>query len=381
MNTSIRRRGLSALLAALTLMIIGVEPADAQPSNPVAQAASAGTRLVILGDQGGRTAWRGLGHAGMSAAVQVGKDVYLVDFGAGWQDAFFQAGLGEPGNPIRPGGLETLRAGFITHLHADHVADYGRLIQFGPTDGLQLRKSPLVIYGPGRVADGAKMFAGVKDPKKLIRPDNPAPGIRDLTDSLLEAYATDINDNMSDGGKPHPSAYLNVNDIALPAAAGASPSNPAPRMRPFQIYKDEKVRVLATLVNHAPIFPAFAYRFETPDGVIVFSGDTNRNDNLIELAKGADVLVHEVIDMNWPRKYLPEPRSPADEAKLRHLLEAHTDVAEVGSVARDAGARVLVLSHFSPPTTSDANYLAQVKSYSGITLVGRRLFSLMLPVK
>ena len=381
MNSSISSRALLAPLAALALMILTGKPAEAQPANPVIQAETGRTRVVILGEQGGRTAWRGLGHAGMSAAVQIDKDVYLVDFGAGWQDAFFQAGLGVPGNPIRPGGLETLRAGFITHLHADHVADYGRLIQFGPTDGLQLRKSPVVIYGPGRVADGAKMFAGIKDPKKLIRPDNPAPGIRDLTDSLMDAHATDINDNMSDGGKPHPSAYLNVNDIALPEGTGASPANPAPRMRPFQIYKDEKVRVLATLVNHAPIFPAFAYRFETPDGVIVFSGDTNRNDNLIELAKGADVLVHEVIDMNWPRKYLPEPRSQADEAKLRHLLEAHTDVAEVGSVAREAGARTLVLSHFSPPTTSDADYLAQVKSYSGTILVGRRLFSLTLPVK
>lgn len=152
-------------------------------------------------------------------------------------------------------------------------------------------------------------------------------------------------------------------------------------MRPFQIYQDENVRVLAALVNHAPMFPAFAYRFETPDGVIVFSGDTGRNDNLIELAQGADVLVHEVIDMNWPRNYLPEPRSAANEAKLRHLLEAHTDVAEVGSVARAAGARVLVLSHFSPPTTTDAEYLSQVKDYSGITMDGRRLFSLPLPLR
>ena len=186
---------------------------------------------------------------------------------------------------------------------------------------------------------------------------------------------------MADGGRPSPRKYLTVHDIVIPKGIEASPTRPSPRMSPFQIYQDENVRVLATLVDHAPMFPAFGFRFETPDGVIVFSGDTSRNDNLIELATGADVLVHEVMDMNWPRRMLPEPRSAADEAKLRHLLEAHTDVAEVGSIARAAGVKVLVMSHLGPPTTRDEDYLSQVKGFSGKVMVGRRLFSLDLPVK
>lgn len=368
------------LAPVLLVTVISMEAAKAQsPPLQAGKEEAVRTRLVILGNAGGRTAWRGLGEGSMSAAIQVGKDVYLIDFGSGWLDAYYQAKLGTPGDNAVPGGLETLRAGFITHLHADHIADYARLIQFGPTDGLQRRKSPVEIFGPARVTE--RMFDGVRDRTLLVRPENPAPGISDLTRSLLEAYATDINDNMSDGGRPHPNAYLKPNDIVVPQEVSASPSRPSPRMFPFQIYRDENVRVLATLVNHAPMYPSFAFRFETLDGVIVFSGDTNRNDNLIELAKGADILVHEVIDMNWPRRMLPEPRSAADEAKLRHLLEAHTDIAELGPIAQEAGARILVVSHLSPPTTLDAEYLSQIKGFSGTTVIGRRLFSITLPLR
>ena len=368
-------------IAACLLSTLFCHPVMAQKVAANDQKPAVRTRLVILGDAGGRTAWRGRGDGSMSAAVQIDKDVYLVDFGSGWLDAYYQAGLATPGDPDVPGGLETLRAGFVTHLHADHMADYAKLVQFGPTDGLQKRKTPVQVFGPGRLRDVDKLFPGVKDRSTLIRPNDPAPGLQDITESLLDANAADINDNMSDGGRPSPRAYLKANDIAIPASAGASPANPSPKMSPFEIYKDEHLRVLATLVNHAPMYPAFAYRFETPGGVIVFSGDTNRNENLIEMAKGADVLVHEAIDMNWPRKMLPEPRSQADEAKLRHLLEAHTDVAQLGSIAQDAGVRLLVVTHLSPPTTSDADYLSQIKGFSGVAIVGRRLASLSLPLK
>src|SRR3546814_4979499 len=41
---------------------------------------------------------------------------------------------------------------------------------------------------------------------------------------------------------------------------------------------------------------SFSYRFETPGRVIVFSGDTGPSEALTELARGADILVSEVID-------------------------------------------------------------------------------------
>jgi ribonuclease BN (tRNA processing enzyme) len=93
------------------------------------------------------------------------------------------------------------------------------------------------------------------------------------------------------------------------------------------------VTVSAILVDHAPIFPVFAFRFDTPAGAVVISGDTNRNANLIELAKGADILIHEAIDLDWARSLFPAQRTPAQDAKLRHLLEAHTGAHDLGSIA------------------------------------------------
>jgi ribonuclease BN (tRNA processing enzyme) len=59
------------------------------------------------------------------------------------------------------------------------------------------------------------------------------------------------------------------------------------------------VRVSATPVNYVPVWPSFAFRFDTDDGAVVFSGDTVPSQNLIRMAKGANILVHEVIVSEW----------------------------------------------------------------------------------
>jgi ribonuclease BN (tRNA processing enzyme) len=336
-------------------------------------------RVVLLGTAAGRTFYRGASDKGISTAIAVGNDVYIVDFGRRWSESFFAAGLSQTGTGF--GGLETLRAAFITHLHADHVVDFPRLVLFGATDGLAARASPVELFGPGPVDDAETMFSALKGREPFINPSRPAPGTVDMTTFLQAGYATDLNDNMADGGRPHPQKYLHAQDILIPASAGASPANPAPRMASFQVYKDEQVAVSAILVNHAPIFPAFAFRFDTPTGAVVISGDTNRNDNLIELAKGADILIHEAIDLDWARSLFPAQRTPAQEAKLRHLLEAHTDAHDLGSIADAAGAKLLVLSHLAPPTLDDQVWLRQFTRTRGKAVVGKPLMSFVVPVQ
>ena len=56
----------------------------------------------------------------------------------------------------------------------------------------------------------------------------------------------------------------------------------------------EHVTVTAARVEHPPIVEAYGYRFDTADGSVVISGDTAPCANLVRLARGADVLVHEV---------------------------------------------------------------------------------------
>jgi ribonuclease BN (tRNA processing enzyme) len=109
---------------------------------------------------------------------------------------------------------------------------------------------------------------------------------------------------------------------------------------------DHGVTVSAVLVQHAPVFPAFGFRFDTPDGSAAFSGDTGPCENVARLARGADVLVHEVIDVDRLRERVD--RLPNAEAVRNHLAGSHSSPEQVGAIATQAGVRTLVLSHLVP---------------------------------
>jgi ribonuclease BN (tRNA processing enzyme) len=109
-------------------------------------------------------------------------------------------------------------------------------------------------------------------------------------------------------------------------------------MSPVTLYEDDRVRVSATLVMHAPVFPALAFRFDTDDGSIAFSGDTGPSENLVELAHGVDVLVHEVIAREWI-EILPAPRDAGQEGQYQHLITAHTVIEDVGPTPSVRGRR------------------------------------------
>lgn len=94
--------------------------------------------------------------------------------------------------------------------------------------------------------------------------------------------------------------------------------------------------------------PAFAYRFDTENGSVTFSGDTSPSENLVELAKGSGILVHEDIAEEWVGQHHPAPRDAACEAEYQHLVGAHTTIEDVGGVAERAGAEELMLDHLVP---------------------------------
>ena len=163
-------------------------------------------------------------------------------------------------------------------------------------------------------------------------------------------------------------------DVPIPARYVADPNgDPHPRMSPVPFHEDDRVRVSATLVQHAPIFPALAYRFDTDTGSVVFSGDTGPSENLVELARGADVLVHEVIDTDWVDQLLPPPRTPAQEGLFRHLLGAHTATSQVAAVACAAEVGTLVLSHLVPGNGPPERWDRARGDFPGRFVVGRDL--------
>ena len=143
------------------------------------------------------------------------------------------------------------------------------------------------------------------------------------------------------------------------------------------MWKDGDVTVTATLVDHHPTAPAFGFRFDTPDGSITISGDTTVSQNLIDLARDTDYLVHEVIDPAFADR-LAATLPPEQATALKtHLLGAHTTIEQVGrDVAEQAGAKNLVLTHQVPGNNPKSVWQAARTGYSGRLIVGEDLMEL-----
>jgi ribonuclease BN (tRNA processing enzyme) len=114
--------------------------------------------------------------------------------------------------------------------------------------------------------------------------------------------------------------------------------------------------------------PALAYRFDTAAGSVVFSGDTAVNDDLIALARDADILVHQVADLAYLERH------GAGRAELERVAASLTDVTQVGNVAERAEVGELILSHYlpaEPDAISDAEWAQRAgHCYSGTTTAG-----------
>jgi ribonuclease BN (tRNA processing enzyme) len=192
--------------------------------------------------------------------------------------------------------------------------------------------------------------------------DEPAPGIRRMIELLDRAFATNSNARAIAERRASFADHVRVHEIGLAGESSSCPDDvlvdlaidrsapdfDVPAVAPFVVRPQDSngVTITATLVQHAPVFPALAYRFDTPSGSVVFSGDTGPCDNLVRLALGADVLVHEVIDLD---ALVGRMRSlPNYESVYRQLSRSHTPYGEVGAIATRAGVRTLVLSHLVP---------------------------------
>lgn len=278
------------------------------------------TRLVLLGTAGGPTPKAR--SAAPAQAIVVGDRVYLVDCGDGVARQLARANL-----PMRQ-----LRAVFITHQHSDHNAGYGPLFLLGWAAGLA---SPVDAYGP--------------------------PPLQEMTERLLQAYRFDIELRIADEGRAPLAPLVRPHEITEPG----------------EVFRDDRVRVTAALNDHPPIRHSFAFRFDTTDRSIVISGDTRYSENVIKLARGADVLVHEVVS----REFWERPDAPQPPAVVRHILASHTDAPDVGRVAAAAGVRTLVLSHYvpteGPGAPTDAQWLAGVRRhFKGDVILGRDLMEI-----
>ncbi|WP_347919600.1 MBL fold metallo-hydrolase [Citricoccus nitrophenolicus] len=276
--------------------------------------------------------------AGIATAIVVDGAYYLVDFGLGVTRAAHEAGLLG----------ESLRACFVTHLHSDHVAELPAYLLWNWGQPVRGFTGPVPILGPG----SADPTAGTV-------------GLAGLVGHVLRGYSYDIDVRIVDEGRPPLYDLVDVREIDLPESAAGATGESTPAMDPFLVYSDDRVRVSAILVEHPPIFPAFAFRFDTAYGSVVVSGDTTESDNMARLAADADLLVHESVYLDFYRAqdFAPE--------FLNHQLISHTTPEGVGRVATRAGARRVVLSHLAGVAT-DEQWTAGVRAeYAGPVTVAR----------
>ena len=285
------------------------------------------TRIVFLGTKGGPRV--GTGASNPANAVIVNGTPFVIDCGMGVSRQLVSAGI----------PLPSVKYIFISHHHSDHNLEYGNLFYNAWAAGLS---TPIHSFGPK--------------------------GIEAMTRTYWELNRFDVETRISDEGRPDPRQLLIAKDITDDGV----------------VLQTDDVKVTAFRTPHPPIVDNFAYKFETPDGTIVFSSDTAYNPKLAEFAKGVDVLVHEVL-------YLPA----VDELVLRtkngatlkkHLLESHTSAQDVGRIATAAGVKLLVLSHIVPPpgdglNVTEEGLIAGVReNFSGKVIVARDLMELPLPV-
>lgn len=362
------------------------------------------SRLVLLGTTGGVTWYPGSDRASSSSALVVGDTIYIIDLGQGSTSRLSEAF--NPGSPMSGQDmgststfLEHVNALFFTHLHQDHIADYPSLLLIGPGAGLGTRTDPitgqvsivpLVVIGPaGRGAleidrshyldrNGTVIYTDSADPSLVT----PTPGTRQMTNLIWQAYAQTINDMTLDNAYRDFTKLVEIReiggtgpgDIYFPVpAVNLSNGTTCAAMDPFEVYRDENVVVTAILVDHHQVYPTFAYRFDTDDGSVVFSGDTgpDTRGNLEKLAAGADILVHEVIDRAWidERMGYPDENTPAYALKT-HLLTSHTTIDAVGSVATNCSVDTLVLNHIVPGNTPTSHLLKAQQNFSGRLIIG-----------
>ncbi len=341
-----------------------------RPLLPVVPSQPKGTVLTQLGTAGGPQA--DYVRTGTSTVLTVEGFNYVVDAGRSSVTQYLNAGL----------RFSALAGLFITHLHADHLADYYNyfLLEGGQPNGFgdRLPTTPLPVYGPGPA--GGLPLPDIPN----IAPDNPTPGIKDLTDRMNQGYAYSYNLFMRDTGTSRITDIQDIHEIRVPAGPGPGNTAPIPTT-PFPVFEDDRVRVTATLVPHGKVFPAFAFRFDTDrNGSVVFSGDTSYSTNLITLASGADVLVHEVINLDFIQA-AAKATGNLDPDLLAHLKDSHTIERDVARVAQAAGVPQLVLTHLIPSNpllVPDLVWKAKCSvGYSGKVHVGNDLDRIALPVR
>jgi ribonuclease BN (tRNA processing enzyme) len=323
-----RRNLLAAVAAVPTLAAVTAAPMKAWAEDIDAAATRAkaalkdakGTKLVLLGTGAGPIP--GLARRMTSNLMVHDGAAYVLDCGLGVTNEYARTGV----------PFSALRSVFITHHHPDHNIEYGPLLMIGWVSGM---RQSVRAYGP--------------------------PPLMQMTEDYLRSAKATIDFWAEDFRIPA------LRTIEVHEVQGSGP-----------VMQDDDVKVTSVLVQHPPVTPALGYRFDFPDRSIAFSGDTTALEAVAQMARGADLLVHEAMDFSaievFVRQQIAAGAGGTVEAAMAHMRADHTSAEDAGRIAQDAGVKTLVLSHIGPPSVSDASWQAAAgKHFKGEIIVGHDL--------
>jgi ribonuclease Z len=242
-------------------------------------------------------------------AVFAGGRFYVVDTGPESVESLVLWGI----------PLKSVGAVFLTHFHSDHIGDLGELNLQTWAGG---RTSPLHVYG--------------------------GPGIDRVVAGFTEAYRLDQGYRTAHHTeRVMPSAVwpMVAHTITLDG-----PAQPA-KDRTAVAFEDGDLRVTAIEVDHAPIEPAYAYRFDYKGRSVLITGDLKYHPPLAAAARGVDVLVSEAIVPSMTRVLGAGARDAGREntaAVMHDIEDYHITPQQAAELANAAGVRLLAFYHLLP---------------------------------
>ncbi len=193
----------------------------------------------------------------------------------------------------------------ITHFHPDHVSGFGSLLMSLWLIG---RKAPINIYGLAPTIERAQ--------------------------KMMELYEW----------QTWPGFYP-VNFVIVPSEAGVA------------LIADEDVVVTAAPVQHLIPTIGLRFKFGSSGQVVAYSCDTEASQAVRQLAKGADVLIHESTGSSV----------------------GHTAPEQAGKVAAEAGAKSLYLIHYPPQLVEPKSLLEHAQqTFSGPIFIAEDFMTIHL---
>jgi len=344
-------------VAGVVPLLIAAQPAHAAPCMLV----------TLTGTQSGPPVYNGV--AGAGTLVRYGDDsnncsILKLQFDAGRGTLLRLSQVG-----VLPGQLNAV---FFTHMHSDHTEGFPEIMQLRWNFSFKEPKLDVVCS-----SDAATPLGFTLSCRKFIA---------HIADPLIQSG--EIAQRISE-------------DKARPAGGPAELANVItfdPKDDAQVVWTSGDVKVSAVRSTH--IAGHASYRVDTPAGSVVIGGDagndvtapprpTSTSDQVEKLAKGADIIVHSTMH--------PAMAPDKDSGMPPPVYYRQAATADLGAMAKRAGAKILMLTHLAPQpgamrhgpykipggplTEADFRKVAETGGFTGTVIAGPDLATVRLPAK